>query len=116
MLLQLIQMVIYCLLRLQLSRRNHKIIDPGFFITLRHHVTQREGICLISDWHARINVAIRNPSVGWSPLHAQHRYCLRHVVSNFNDKFKNKVLKELAYKARSQHQPWKHERCMEELK
>ena len=74
-----------------------------FLIALRHHVTQREGICLISDRHAGINAAVRNPSVGWSPPHAQHRYCLRHVVSNFNDKFKNKVLKELAYRAGCQH-------------
>ncbi|KAL6343166.1 hypothetical protein AAG906_020955 [Vitis piasezkii] len=71
-----------------------------FLIALRRHVTQRERICLISNHHARINVVVRNPSVGWSPPHAQHRYCLRHVVSNFNDKFKNKVLKELAYRAR----------------
>ncbi|RVW33626.1 Serine/threonine-protein phosphatase 7 long form-like [Vitis vinifera] len=87
-----------------------------FLIALRHHVTQREGICLISDRHAGINAAVRNPSVGWSPPHAQHRYCLRHVVSNFNDKFKNKVLKELAYRAGCQHQPRKYERYMEELK
>ncbi|KAL6342689.1 hypothetical protein AAG906_013095 [Vitis piasezkii] len=69
-----------------------------------------------ADRHAGINVAVRNPSVGWSPPHAQHRYCLRHVVSNFNDKFKNKVLKELAYRAGCQHQPRKYERYMEELK
>ncbi|KAL6339402.1 hypothetical protein AAG906_032934 [Vitis piasezkii] len=87
-----------------------------FLIALRHHVTQREGICLISDRHAGINAAVRNPSVGWSPPHAQHRYYLRHVVSNFNDKFKNKVLKELAYRAGCQHQPRKYERYMEELK
>ncbi|KAJ9672503.1 hypothetical protein PVL29_025922 [Vitis rotundifolia] len=87
-----------------------------FLIALRRHVTQREGICLISDRHAGINAAVRNPSVGWSPPHAQHRYCLRHVVSNFNDKFKNKVLKELAYRAGCQHQPRKYERYMEELK
>ena len=37
-------------------------------------------------------------------------------MSNFNDKFKNEVLKELAYKARCQHQPRKYERNMEELK
>ena len=29
---------------------------PWFLIALRHHVTQREGICLISHYHARINV------------------------------------------------------------
>ncbi|RVW39445.1 Serine/threonine-protein phosphatase 7 long form-like [Vitis vinifera] len=63
-----------------------------------------------------INVAIRNPSVGWRPPHEQHRYCLRHVVSNFNDKFKNKVLKELAYRTGCQHQSQKYERYMEELK
>ena len=33
-----------------------------FFIVLRRHVTQREGICLISDRHAGINIAFRNPS------------------------------------------------------
>eukprot|EP00261_Vitis_vinifera_P040633 XP_019081876.1 PREDICTED: uncharacterized protein LOC109124285 [Vitis vinifera] len=87
-----------------------------FLIALRRHVTQREGICLISDRHVGINAAVRNPSVGWSPPHAQHRYCLRHVVSNFNDKFKNKVLNELAYRAGCQHQPQKYERYMEELK
>ena len=59
----------------------------------------------ISDRHARINVTIRKPSIEWSLPHAQHRYCLKHVVSNFNDSFKNKVLKELAYRAGSQHQP-----------
>ena len=36
-------------------------------------------------------------------------------MSNFNDKFKNKVLKDLAYKAGSQHQLRKCERFMEEL-
>ena len=71
-----------------------------FLIALKCHVTQREGICLISNCHARINI-VKNPSIRWSLLHAQHQYCLRHVVSNFNDKFKNKVLKELAYRARS---------------
>ena len=31
-----------------------------FIIVLRTHVTQREGICLISDHHARINGAVRD--------------------------------------------------------
>ena len=87
-----------------------------FLIALRHHCTQREGICLISNRHARINAAVRNPSVGWSVPHAQHRYCLIPVVSNFNDKFKNKILKDMAYRAGVQHQTRKYERCMEELK
>ena len=37
-------------------------------------------------------------------------------MSNFNDIFKNKVLKELVYRAGSQHQLQKYERYMEELK
>ena len=35
-----------------------------FLYTLRTQVTQREGICLISDRHAGIQAAIRDPSVG----------------------------------------------------
>ena len=76
-----------------------------FLIALRRHVTKKERICLISNHHARINATIRKSSVEWSHPHAQHRYSLKHVVSNFNDSFKNKVLKELAYRAGSQHQP-----------
>ena len=71
---------------------------------------------LNSNRHAGINVSVRNPSVGWSVPHAQHPYCLRHVVSNFSDKFRNKILKDMAYRAGVQHQTWKYERCMEELK
>ena len=38
------------------------------------------------------------------------------MVSNFNDKFRNKILKDVAYRARVQHQTRKYEYCMEELK
>ena len=67
-----------------------------FLTTLRTHVTQRVGICLISDCYARINATIRDVAIGWNPPHAHHRYCLRYVVSNFNEKYKSKVLKGLA--------------------
>ena len=87
-----------------------------FLYILRTQVTQREGICLISDRHAGIQAAIRDPSVGWSPPYAHHRYCLRHVASNFNDKYRNKMLKDLVYRAGSQHQPRKYEACMTKLK
>ncbi|RVW45715.1 Serine/threonine-protein phosphatase 7 long form-like [Vitis vinifera] len=36
-----------------------------FLYTLRSQVMQREGICLISDRHAGIQAAIRDPSIGW---------------------------------------------------
>ena len=87
-----------------------------FLYTLRSQVTQREGIYLISDRHAGIQAAIRDPNVGWNPPYAHHRYCLRCVANNFNDKYRNKMLKDLVYRARSQHQPQKYESCMTKLK
>ena len=38
------------------------------------------------------------------------------MVSNFNDKFRNKILKDVAYKVGVQHQTQKYEHCMEEVK
>ena len=38
------------------------------------------------------------------------------MARNFNEKFRNKVLKDLVYKVRSQYQPHKFQLCMEELK
>lgn len=35
-----------------------------FLTTLRSHVIQREGICLIYDCYVRINVVIRNFTMG----------------------------------------------------
>ena len=74
-----------------------------FLSTIRSHVTQRDGVCIIYDCHAGIKATLQNAKVGWTPPHGHHRYCLRHVTSNFNEKFRNKVLKDLVYKAGSQH-------------
>ena len=38
------------------------------------------------------------------------------MASNFNDKYRNKMLKDLVYRVRFQHQPRKYESCMIELK
>ena len=78
-----------------------------FFFAMRSHVTQRDGICLIYDRHEGIELASQNVKVGWTPPCAHYRYCLRHMANNFNEKYRNKVLKDLVYKARSQHQPRK---------
>ena len=87
-----------------------------FLYALRSEVTQREDICLIFDRHAKIEIAVRNPNVGWTPPYAHHQYCLRHVARNFNDKYRNRMLKNLVYRAGAQHQPRKYESCMNELK
>ncbi|XP_057431965.1 uncharacterized protein LOC130724698 [Lotus japonicus] len=60
-----------------------------FLRLMRVHVTKKQGICLISDRHASILSAVGNPSNGWQPPNAYHVYCIRHVASNFNNRFHN---------------------------
>lgn len=76
-------------------------------------VCKRPGLCIISDRHKGIISAIRNPRNGWAD--AQHRFCLRHVVSNFNQKYKDAKLKKLVYRAGAQFQVRKFQECMTEL-
>ncbi|XP_031737534.1 uncharacterized protein LOC116402427 [Cucumis sativus] len=86
-----------------------------FLRALREYVTDRYGICLISDRHRDILSAINNEEVGWSEPRAVHRYCLRHVASNFNQKYKSKQLKDLVFRAGNQHQRRKFIKIMKEL-
>ncbi|KAL5184895.1 hypothetical protein HKD37_17G048517 [Glycine soja] len=72
-----------------------------FLAHLREHVTDKNGICLISDRHASIKSAVANEHLGWQPPHGYHVYCVRHIASNFNRKFNNakqkEMFKKLAY-------------------
>nr|KYP35429.1 hypothetical protein KK1_043531 [Cajanus cajan] len=65
-----------------------------FLSHLRLHVTNKEGICLISDRHRSIKSAIENEAIGWRPPNAYHKYCIRHIASNFNTRFKDVKLKQ----------------------
>ena len=63
-------------------------------------VIPNEGICIISDQHE----GIKNAIAAWprdenGRLRVFHRYCLRHVTSNFNTHFQDPILKSLALKA-----------------
>ena len=65
------------------------------------HVIPDEGICIISDQHLDIKNAIANwPRRDDGRARVFHRYCLRHVASNFNTYFQNSTLKSAALKAR----------------
>ena len=65
-----------------------------FLFRLRIHIAQdRNKIYLIYDRHPDILNIIVDESIGWSPPHTYHRYCLRHICSNFNTHFKNTQLK-----------------------
>ncbi|KAH1211546.1 hypothetical protein GmHk_14G039966 [Glycine max] len=69
-----------------------------FLAHLREHVTDKNGICLISDRHASIKSVVANEALGWQPPHGYHVYCVRHIASNFNRKFNNTKQKEMLKK------------------
>ncbi|KAL0375510.1 UNVERIFIED_CONTAM: hypothetical protein Sradi_3466700 [Sesamum radiatum] len=81
----------------------------------RHVIRGRRGVCLISDRHPGIIKAVHEGSDFVSP-HGAHRYCLRHVCSNFNSRFKNMILKDLCWRAGSEYQIRKFNRIMKEIK
>lgn len=67
-----------------------------FLILLRLRVVKdRQGLCLISDRGSGLMEAVKNPQVGWIPPFAHHVYCIRHLASNLNKKYSNKVLKKM---------------------
>ncbi|CAH9097342.1 unnamed protein product [Cuscuta epithymum] len=86
-----------------------------FLHCLRQKVTQRKGVCLISDRHKGITSAVNDPYSMWREPWGYHRYCLRHICSNFNDKFHNKQLKVLVYRAGSAHQVRKFDAIIQEI-
>ena len=62
-----------------------------------HH--QRTGICVISNRHSGIMAVMSDPHLSWVAPSAYHRICMRHLVSNFMTRFKDKLLKFLVCKA-----------------
>uniref|UniRef100_A0A803N029 TRASH domain-containing protein n=1 Tax=Chenopodium quinoa TaxID=63459 RepID=A0A803N029_CHEQI len=66
-----------------------------FMLCIRQFITQREGLCVISDRHASILKIMTALGNGWEEPHAHHRFCIRHLASDFNSKFKNAHLKNL---------------------
>ena len=76
-----------------------------------------EGICSISDRHKGIKCAIAEwPRGDDGRLRVFHRYCLRHVASNFKTHFNDSTLKELALKAGYATQEAKFKSLMQTIK
>ena len=68
----------------------------GWFLAcIRNRVTQRTGICVISDKHPGIMAAMSDPHLGWAAPPTYHRICMLHLESNFMTRFKDKLLKNL---------------------
>ena len=61
--------------------------------TAIQHVVLDPGICIISDQHRAIISSIEQWPYDYVPVY--HRYCIKHVASNFNTQFKNPFLKSL---------------------
>ena len=59
-------------------------------------------LCVISDRHAGILATMEEPK--WQPPNAYHRFCLRHLLSNFNRAMVNVQLKKLFGKTAEQRQ------------
>ena len=66
-----------------------------FLAYIKVGVTQRKGLCIISDRHPDIIIAVNETYSRWTEPDACYRFCMHHLGSNFNTKFKNKTLKDL---------------------
>ncbi|XP_050281865.1 uncharacterized protein LOC126722757 [Quercus robur] len=81
------------------------------------HVIPNEGICIIPDRHLGIKNAITN----WRRRddgrpRVFHRYCFRHIASNFNTHFQNSTLKSTTLKVGYATQVVKFDTIMETIK
>ncbi|XP_074324305.1 uncharacterized protein LOC141661219 [Apium graveolens] len=66
----------------------------GWFMDrLRRFVAvRRHGICVISDRHAGIMAVMKQ--TGWCKPHDHHRFCIRHLTSNFVNAHRRPGLKD----------------------
>ncbi|XP_020217987.1 uncharacterized protein LOC109801349 isoform X2 [Cajanus cajan] len=75
--------------------KGETLSDWSWFLSnIRRYVTTKQDICLISDRHQSIKSAVANENNGWQPPYGYHVYCIRHITSNFNHRFKNVKLKQ----------------------
>ena len=80
-------------------------------------VIPAKGICIIFEQH----IGIKNAIVAWprdenESTQIFHRYCLRHVASNFNTHFQDSILQSLVLKVGYATQAIKFDNIMESIK
>ncbi|XP_012849912.1 PREDICTED: uncharacterized protein LOC105969685 [Erythranthe guttata] len=87
-----------------------------FFKCIDKHLLSgiSDGICIISDRGTGILSAI-DSMPEFRPPRITHRFCLRHVCSNVNAKFKSIVVKDFCYAAGKQSQVWKLNRYLDKI-
>nr|XP_007136176.1 hypothetical protein PHAVU_009G024500g [Phaseolus vulgaris]ESW08170.1 hypothetical protein PHAVU_009G024500g [Phaseolus vulgaris] len=64
-----------------------------FFQLLRQYVTPQPNLCMITDRGISIISVLQSEEVGWEGDNLVSVYCIHHIASNFNKKFKNVELK-----------------------
>ena len=84
------------------------------FKTSKKIVTHDE-VCLVSDRHAGIISPVNNSENGWTGSNCHHRFCLRHVISNFYKRYKFTPLKNYAYRVGCQFQIQKFDKVIQDL-
>jgi hypothetical protein len=87
------------------------------------HVTTLEGICIVSDRHTGIKSAIETilaiddeDDDSLRPPNLYHWFCLHHVVSNFNERYHDKQLKNMIMRAGGVNQLQKFNTTMEAIR
>ncbi|KAL9691421.1 hypothetical protein QQ045_011843 [Rhodiola kirilowii] len=86
-----------------------------FMAAIKHGVTQRKGLCVISDRHPGIMRAMREDE-NWRAPKAYHRICSRHLASNFNSRVKNTQLRKLMSRAAHMNQERKFNKLFTDLR
>ena len=66
---------------------------------IRNKVTQQMGLCVIADRYLGIMAAMTDVHLDWIEPYAYHRIFMRHIASNFMNRFKDKALKNLVCRA-----------------
>jgi hypothetical protein len=94
-----------------------------FLDCIKKHVTTLEEICIISDRHTGIMSAIDailatddEDDDSLRPPNLYHRFCIRHVASNFNERYYDKQLKNMIKKAGGVNQLRKFNTIMEAIR
>lgn len=89
-------------------------------VGLLHSIYMEEGdaypdLFMISERHRSIILVMNSSYLGWGLGHAYHRYCVRHIASNFFSKFHDKSLKMLLVRTAYGWQLCKFEHHMERV-
>ena len=66
---------------------------------IRNKVTQRMKLCVKADKHPGIIATMTDVHLSWTEQYAYHKICMRHLASNFMNRFTDKTLKNLVCKA-----------------